>query len=135
MRLPVPPLTPHPAKTLILWYAAKTRADVLLRLTKQREIHMTSNNQEPTQHQESTEIEAVDRKELEYQISEAEQNERKKAVAFAYASIGLSGFDTSAEMKHLGQRYITGEINLNEFVMLSQKILPDTSDSQTSGAQ
>lgn len=96
---------------------------------------MTSNNQEPTQHQESTEIEAVDRKELEHQISEAEQNERKKAVAFAYASIGLSGFDTSAEMKHLGQRYITGEINLNEFVMLSQKMLPDTSDSQPSGTQ
>lgn len=94
---------------------------------------MTSNNQEPTQHQESTEIEAVDRKELEHQISEAEQNERKKAVAFAYASIGFSGFDTSAEMKHLGQRYITGEINLNEFVMLSQKMLPDTDDSQPSG--
>ena len=96
---------------------------------------MTSNNQEPTQHQESTEIEAVDRKELEHQISEAEQNERKKAVAFAYASIGLSGFDTSAEMKHLGQRYITGEINLNDFVMLSQKMLPDTSDSQPTGTQ
>jgi hypothetical protein len=129
MRLPVPPLTPHPAKTLILWYAAKTRADALLRLTKQREIHMTSNNQEPTQHQESTEIEAVDRKELEHQISEAEQNERKKAVAFAYASIGLSGFETSDEMRHLGQRYIIGEIDLNEFVMLSQRMLPDTNDS------
>lgn len=96
---------------------------------------MTSNNQEPTQHQESTEIEVVDRKELEHQISEAKQNERKKAVAFAYASIGLSGFDTSAEMKHLGQRYITGEINLNQFVMLSQKLLPDTSGSQPSGTQ
>ena len=96
---------------------------------------MTSNNQEPTQHQESPEIEAVDRKELEHQISEAEQNERKKAVAFAYASIGLSGFDASAEMKHLGQRYITGEISLNQFVMLSQKLLPDTSDSQPSGTQ
>lgn len=96
---------------------------------------MTSNNQEPTQHQESTEIEAVDRKELEHQISEAEQNERKKAVAFAYASIGLSGFDTSAEMKHLGQRYITGEINLNEFVMLSQKMRPDSDDSQPSATQ
>lgn len=90
---------------------------------------MTSNNQEPAQHQESTEIEAVDRKDLKHQISEAEQNERKKAVAFAYASIGLSGFDTSAEMKHLGQRYIIGEIDLNEFVMLSQRMLPDTNDS------
>ncbi|MFL1417645.1 antitoxin VbhA family protein [Pseudomonas fildesensis] len=96
---------------------------------------MTSNNQEPTPHQGNTKIEAVDTKELEHQISEAEQNERKKAVAFAYASIGLSGFDTSAEMKHLGQRYITGEINLNQFVMLSQKLLPDTSDSQPSGTQ
>jgi len=96
---------------------------------------MTSNNQELTPHQGNTKIEAVDTKELEHQISEAEQNERKKAVAFAYASIGLSGFDTSAEMKHLGQRYITGEINLNQFVMLSQKLLPDTSDSQPSGTQ
>lgn len=90
---------------------------------------MTSNNQEPTQHQESPEIEAVDRKELEHQISEAEQNERKKAVAFAYASIGLSGFETSDEMRHLGQRYIIGEIDLNEFVVLSQRMLPDTNDS------
>lgn len=94
---------------------------------------MTSNNREPTQHQESTEIEAVDRKELEHQISEAEQNERKKAVAYASASIGLSGFETSAEMKLLGQRYITGEIDLSEFVTLSQKILPDTYESRPSG--
>lgn len=96
---------------------------------------MTSNYQEPTQHQGSTEIEAVDTKELEHQISETEQNERKKAVAFANASIGLSGFETSEEMKHLGQSYITGEIDLNEFVTLSQKMLPDRDDSQPSGTQ
>jgi hypothetical protein len=96
---------------------------------------MTSNNQEPTQHQGSTEIEAVDTKELEHQISEAEQNERKDAVAFANASIGLSGFETSDEMRHLGQRYIIGEIDLNEFVTLSQKMLPDRGDSQSSGTQ
>lgn len=96
---------------------------------------MTSNNQEPTQHQGSTEIEAVDTKELEHQFSEAEQNERKKAVAFANASIGLSGFETSDEMRHLGQRYIIGEIDLNEFVTLSQKMLPDKGDSESSGTQ
>ncbi|WLI34276.1 antitoxin VbhA family protein [Pseudomonas sp. FP818] len=96
---------------------------------------MTSNNQEPTQHQGSTEIEAVDTKELEHQISEAEQNERKDAVAFANASIGLSGFETSDEMRHLGQRYIIGEIDLNKFVTLSQKMLPDRGDSQSSGTQ
>ncbi|MCK9694359.1 antitoxin VbhA family protein [Pseudomonas syringae] len=96
---------------------------------------MTSNNQEPTQHQGNTKIEAVDTKEPEHQISEAEQSERKKAVAFATASIGLSGFETSEEMKHLGQRYITGEIDLNEFVMLSQKMRPDSDDSQPSGTQ
>lgn len=96
---------------------------------------MTLNNQEPTQHQGNTRIEAVDTKELEHQISEAEQNERKKAVAFANASIGLSGFEASEEMKHLGQRYITGEIDLNEFVMLSHKTRPDSDDSQPSGKQ
>ncbi|WP_338513879.1 antitoxin VbhA family protein [Pseudomonas poae] len=96
---------------------------------------MTSENQEPTQHQESTEIEAVDENNPEHQISEAEQNQRKKAVALANASIGLSGFETSEAMKHLGQRYITGEIDLNEFVMLSQKMLPDRDDSQPSGTQ
>ncbi|NWB54458.1 antitoxin VbhA family protein [Pseudomonas sp. F8002] len=96
---------------------------------------MTSNNQEPTQHQGSIEIEAVDTKEPEHQISEAEQNERKKAVAFANTAIGLSGFETSEEMKHLGQRYITGEIDLNEFVILSHKMLPDSDDSQPSGTQ
>lgn len=41
--------------------------------------------------------------------------------------------ETSEGMKHLGQRYITGEIDLNEFVMLSQKMLPSTGDSQPSG--
>ena len=96
---------------------------------------MTSNYQEPTQHQENTKIEAVDSKELKHQISEAEQNERKKAVAFATASIGLSGFETTEEMKHLGQRYISGEIDLNEFVMLSQEIRPDSDDSQPPGTQ
>ena len=96
---------------------------------------MTLNNQEPTQHQGNTRIETVDKKELEHQISEAEQNERKKAVAFANASIGLSGFEASEEMKHLGQRYITGEIDLNEFVMLSQEIRPDSDDSQPPGTQ
>ena len=96
---------------------------------------MTSENQKPTQHQGSTEIEAGDGKDLGHQISEAEQNQRKKAVALANASIGLSGFETSEEMKHIGLRYITGEIDLNEFVMLSQKILPDTGDSQPSGTQ
>ena len=96
---------------------------------------MTSNNQKPTQRQGSTEIEAVDKKELEHQISEAEQNERKDAVAFANASIGLSGFETSDEMRDLGQRYIIGEIVLNEFVTLSQKMLPDGGDSQSSETQ
>jgi hypothetical protein len=96
---------------------------------------MTSENQEPTQHQGSTEIEAGDGKDPERQISEAEQNQRKKAVALANASIGLSGFETTEGIKHLGQRYITGEIDLNEFVMLSQKMLPDTGDSQRSGTQ
>lgn len=96
---------------------------------------MTSNNQEPTQHQGSNKIEAVDTKGPEHQIPEAEQSERKKAVAFATASIGLSGFETLEEMKHLGQRYITGEIDLNEFVMLSQKMRSDSDDSQPSGTQ
>jgi hypothetical protein len=96
---------------------------------------MTSNNQEQTQHQGSNEIEAVDTKRPEYQISEAEQSERKKAVAFATASIGLSGFETSEEIKHLGQRYISGEIDLNEFVMLSQKMRPGSDDFQRSGTQ
>ena len=93
---------------------------------------MTSNNQEPTQHRGGSEIEAVDTKKLKHQISEAEQNERKKAVAFATASIGLSGLETSEKMKHLGQRYITGEIDLNEFVMFSQKMRSDSDDSQLS---
>lgn len=90
---------------------------------------MTSENQEPTQHQGSTEIEAGGGKDPEHQISEAEQNQRKNA------SIGRSGFETSEGMKYLGQRYITGEIDLNEFVMFSQKMLPDTGDSQPSGTQ
>lgn len=96
---------------------------------------MTSNSLEPTQRQGSNEIEAVDTKGPAHKISEAEQSERKKAVAFATASIGLSGFGTSEDMKHLGQRYITGEIDLDEFVILSQEMLPDSDDSQPSGTR
>lgn len=49
-------------------------------------------------------------------ISEAEQLRRREAVDFARASIGLSGFKTSEAMEAHAQLFVSGEINLEEFI-------------------
>ena len=41
---------------------------------------------------------------------------RQKAVDFAEASANLSGLKITEDMKRLGQRYITGEIDIDEFL-------------------
>lgn len=49
-------------------------------------------------------------------ISEEEQEERRKAVNFAHASIALEGYNLSNnEMEH-AQLFICGEIDLETFV-------------------
>lgn len=85
---------------------------------------MTSDNQEPSQHQGSTETRHIDEQGKEHQLSGAEQNKRKEAVAYAAASIGLSGLKITESMRLLGERYIDGDIGLEEFVALSQQQLP-----------
>lgn len=41
---------------------------------------------------------------------------RKEAVDFARASLGLSGFKITAEHEARAQRFVDGEISLEEFV-------------------
>lgn len=57
--------------------------------------------------------------------SESEQRKRKQAVDFATASSDLSGFKLTEDMKHLSQRYSSGEIDLDKFLSLAlPEILP-----------
>lgn len=82
---------------------------------------MTSENHKTTQQQDnvapSTGIDQL----KEHQISESEQSKRKETVDFANSSVKLSGFEVTEGMKRLGERYISGEIDLDEFVSISQQ--------------
>jgi hypothetical protein len=49
-------------------------------------------------------------------LSPQERRKREDAVRFATASIGLEGFTMSVEAQARAQRYISGEIDLAEFV-------------------
>jgi hypothetical protein len=54
-------------------------------------------------------------------ISEAEQERRKKAVDFARASLVLEGFKISDAAEERARRLISGEIDLVEFVKMSNE--------------
>lgn len=57
--------------------------------------------------------------------SESDLRKREQAVVFATASSDLSGFKPTEDMKHLSQRYSSGEIDLDEFLSLAlSEILP-----------
>lgn len=49
-------------------------------------------------------------------ISGAERRERLRAVDFARATLGLSGFFVSEERESLARRYVNGEIDLAELL-------------------
>ena len=51
-----------------------------------------------------------------YTITEAEREQRQRAVDFARGSIGLEGFNISADHEARVQRYVNGEIDLEEFL-------------------
>lgn len=54
-------------------------------------------------------------------LTESERSERIKAVSFATASLNQSGFEVTEAMQLLGERYINGEIELDEFVASAMK--------------
>lgn len=54
-------------------------------------------------------------------LTESERSERIKAVSFATASLIQSGFEVTEAMRFLGERYINGEIELDEFVASAMK--------------
>ncbi len=54
--------------------------------------------------------------ELSKAISDTERDRRVAAVNYARASVGLEGFSLSAADEAHAQRFIDGEISLNEFV-------------------
>lgn len=82
---------------------------------------MTSENHKTTQRQDNVALSAGIDQLKEHQISESEQSKRKETVDFASASVKLSGFEVTEGMKRLGERYISGEIDLDEFVAISQQ--------------
>lgn len=45
----------------------------------------------------------------------AEKRRRQKAVDFARSNIGLEGFTITEKLEAFAQRYIDGEIDLDEF--------------------
>lgn len=51
-------------------------------------------------------------------ITPQERREREEAVKFAHANVGLEGFTQSPETIALTQRYIDGEIELDELLAL-----------------
>lgn len=51
-------------------------------------------------------------------ISEAERKRREEAVNYARASVGLEGFKLSPADEVHAKRFISGEIELSEFVKL-----------------
>ncbi|WP_282397595.1 antitoxin VbhA family protein [Pseudomonas sp. PS01298] len=54
-------------------------------------------------------------------LTESERSERIKAVSFATASLIQSGFEVTEAMLLPGERYINGEIELNEIVASAMK--------------
>ena len=54
--------------------------------------------------------------ELTRTISDAERDRRVAAVNYARASVGLEGFSLSAADEEHAQRFIDGDIDLEEFV-------------------
>jgi hypothetical protein len=82
---------------------------------------MTSDTQETAQHRSNIELSASVEHPKVSQLSEAERSKRREAIAFANASANLSAFEITDDMKRLGERYISGEIDLEEFVAVSRK--------------
>lgn len=48
--------------------------------------------------------------------TDAERHKRQEAVNFARANVGLEGFKLSEEAEQHAARFVTGEIDLAEFV-------------------
>lgn len=55
-------------------------------------------------------------KEAKQLISEDELRRRKEAIDYARASIGLGGFAPSPAAEHQAERFINGEIDMQEFM-------------------
>ncbi|WP_100428765.1 antitoxin VbhA family protein [Janthinobacterium sp. 67] len=56
-------------------------------------------------------------------ISHEERERRRRAVAFARASVGLEGMTPSVVCMEQAQRFIRGEIDLIEFLQQSPSIV------------
>jgi hypothetical protein len=52
-------------------------------------------------------------------ISEEERQERRKGYEYAKASVGLEGYELTAEFDRLAKRYIDGEMDWEEFMELN----------------
>ncbi len=82
---------------------------------------MTSENHKTAQQRDNVAPSVGINQLKEHQLSASEQSKRKETVDFANASINLSGFEVTGGMKRLGERYISREIDLEEFLAISQQ--------------
>lgn len=82
---------------------------------------MTPENHKTAQQRDNVDPSVGINQLKEHQLSASEQSKRKETVDFANASINLSGFEVTDGMKRLGERYISGEIDLEEFLAVSQQ--------------
>ena len=57
---------------------------------------------------------------LMYTITEAEKEQRQRAVDFARGSIGIEGFKVSEAHEAHARRYVNGEIGLEKFLKLGR---------------
>lgn len=82
---------------------------------------MTFENQNAAKQQGKVEPSTSDDRPEAHRLTESERSERIKAVSFATASLNQSGFEVTEAMQLLGERYINGEIELDEFVANAMK--------------
>lgn len=54
-----------------------------------------------------------------HKIDDEERRARQQAVEYAQASVSLEGFEVSDASKALAQRFIDGEIDLDEYLNTS----------------
>lgn len=47
--------------------------------------------------------------------SDAERRRRQEAIAYGQASVSLEGFPITADAKELAERFVAGDIGLNEY--------------------
>jgi uncharacterized membrane protein len=74
---------------------------------------------------QGTEVEEADKKEPRAPLSPEELARRRKSIDFARASVEMSGFSTDDEYREIEERYVKGEIDLEDLAAYSENLVED----------